>query len=91
MFLHLLIDLRVVSCDVDLVSRSTPQILQSVFRGSRADLNSLPVAELGFVVDRVAMDGGVIGRMGTQLHRDRVRRRRSQRYLGRVWRSYKNK
>lgn len=68
-FTILMVKLPVVSGDVNLISGTAPQIFESIFLCRGTDLNGFPIAELGFVVNRVAVNRCVIGRMRAQLQR----------------------
>lgn len=67
-----MIKLPVISRDVDLISRTAPQILKSVFLCRGTDLNSFPVAEFGFVVNCITVNRCIVGRMRAQFHRQRI-------------------
>jgi len=68
----LVIKLPVVCRNVDLITGAAPQILESVLLRRGTDLNSLPITEFGFVMDRVTVDRRVVGGMRAQLHRQGV-------------------
>lgn len=84
------IKLPIVSCDVDLISGAAPQIFESILLCRRTDLNGFPIAELRFVVDRIAMNRCIVGGMRPQLHGQRVGGGSGKSDLWRVRRSYEN-
>lgn len=68
-FGFLMLKLPVVSRHVDLVTGTTPQVLEGVLLYSGTDLSSFPIAEFGFVVNRVTVNWCVVGGVRAQLHR----------------------
>ena len=81
----------IVGDDVELVSLSTPEVVQSVFINIETDLLLLPVTELWFVVDHISMDGGGVLLIGLQFEGDAVSSLGGQDDHGRLWRTIDHK
>lgn len=62
-FTILAVKLPVISGDINLISGAAPQILECIFLCCGANLNGFPIAELGFVVNRIAVNRCIVRRM----------------------------